>query len=91
MIRAYLDQDHKKWDLYLDDFRFAYNTAKHSVTNMTPAFLNLGRELEPRTSLLQQFEQGAEVVPSTTPGLDREIGESEEHSGLGYSEPTKLP
>lgn len=63
MIRAYLDHDHKKWDLHLDDSRFAYNTAKHSVTNMTPAFLNLERELEPRTSLLQQVEQGAEVVP----------------------------
>lgn len=47
MIVVYLERDHRNWDLRLKEFRFAYNTAHHSSFGTTPAFLNLGRDLEP--------------------------------------------
>lgn len=65
MIAAYVDQDHKTWDAHVEDFRFAYNTARHAATKMTPAFLNLGRELEPRTSLRREIEGEVEIEPAS--------------------------
>lgn len=43
MMIAYLEQDHRDWDLHLTEFRFAFNTASHSSITLSPAFLNLGR------------------------------------------------
>lgn len=65
MIMAYVGQDHRKWDSHLEDFRFAYNTSKHASTKMTPAFLNLGRELEPLSSLRREKEEITLVEAST--------------------------
>ena len=42
MIIGYLNQDHREWDVHLRDFRFAYNSAVHSATKFSPAFLNFG-------------------------------------------------
>ncbi|KAL6421182.1 hypothetical protein ACFW04_013735 [Cataglyphis niger] len=44
MITAFIEQDHRDWDLHLAEFRFAYNSAYHTSLQATPAFLNLGRE-----------------------------------------------
>lgn len=46
MIVAYLKQDHREWDRYLDDFRFAYNSAHHTSFSASSAFLNFEKELE---------------------------------------------
>lgn len=47
MIRLYLQEDQKYWDLYLSDFRYAMNTNKHDSTDFTPSYLNMGREPDP--------------------------------------------
>lgn len=47
MIVAFVEKDHREWDLHLADFRFAYNTAYHTSLGTSPAILNLGRELVP--------------------------------------------
>ena len=54
MVVAFLGRDHREWDAHLRDFRFAYNTAHHSSVGTSPAFLNLGRELEPARSLRRE-------------------------------------
>lgn len=36
MIIAFLDRDHREWDVHLNDFRFAYNTAHHSSIGASP-------------------------------------------------------
>ncbi|XP_020298054.1 protein 5NUC-like [Pseudomyrmex gracilis] len=67
MIIAFLDRDHREWDLHLRDFCFAYNTALHTSTGASPAFLNLGRELLPIRSLrnrLANVEEVAEQPPA---------------------------
>ena len=37
---AFLDSYHRRWDEHLSGFRCAINTAEHSSTKMSPAFLN---------------------------------------------------
>ena len=44
MIISFLGQDHRDWDLYVYEFRFAYNTASHSSSKLSPTFLNFGRD-----------------------------------------------
>lgn len=63
MIIAFLDRDHREWDVHLNDFRFAYNTAHHSSIGASPAFLNLGGELEPTHSLHRRCRDVTEVEP----------------------------
>ena len=48
MIRSFIGQDHRDWDVHINDFRFAYNSSLHSTNKTTPAYLNLGKELLPR-------------------------------------------
>ena len=43
MLAAYVEDNHKNWDKYLPEFRFALNTAVHESTGVTPAEINLGR------------------------------------------------
>lgn len=69
MIIAFIEKDHREWDEHLADFRFAYNTACHLSLGVSPAFLNLGRELEPVHSMsrrgVTEIEQGDTVKWAT--------------------------
>lgn len=62
MIRAFLDADHREWDVHLSAFRFAFNTAHHSSLQATPAFANFGREPEPAISFKRDCEGAPEIV-----------------------------
>lgn len=44
-IRAYLDQDHRDWDLYLPEIECALRTSVHSATGVTPYFALFGQEM----------------------------------------------
>src|SRR5436190_13584418 len=61
MIVSYIDRDHREWDKYISDFRFAYNTAVHSSIGTSPAFLNLGRELMPKGRLRDRGNEMTQV------------------------------
>jgi hypothetical protein len=43
MIRVYLENFQRDWDLMLPFFEMAYNTEKNTVTKYTPYFLHFGR------------------------------------------------
>lgn len=47
MIRQYIDKKKPDWDCHLLELQFAYNTAKHTATGYTPAYLTTGREFIP--------------------------------------------
>ncbi|XP_076660579.1 uncharacterized protein LOC143363937 [Halictus rubicundus] len=47
MIGQYSGQQQRTWDRYCPEIAFAYNTAQHSVTGYSPAYLNSGREFIP--------------------------------------------
>ena len=66
MIIAFIEKDHREWDMHLADLRFAYNTAFHSSLGTSPAFLNLGRELLPKELLRERDKDVTEVVPTDT-------------------------
>lgn len=41
-IRAYLDEDHRDWDMYLSEIECALRTSVHSATGFTPFFALFG-------------------------------------------------
>lgn len=45
MVASYVGQNHREWDKWIAEFRFAINTARHESTDRTPAELVLGRQL----------------------------------------------
>nr|XP_012222819.1 PREDICTED: uncharacterized protein LOC105672455 [Linepithema humile] len=61
MVISFIEKDHREWDEHLSEFRFAYNTAFHSSLWTSPAFLNLGKELEPVQSLKRRDNKVTEI------------------------------
>ena len=58
MIISFLEQDqHRDWDKHVYDFRFAFNSASHSSTGLSPAFLNFGRDPISLNSFKFQIEK----------------------------------
>lgn len=48
ILKMYLGRDHRNWDTHLREAVYAYNTVPHSsLGNISPAYLNFGRELRP--------------------------------------------
>ncbi|XP_011859954.1 PREDICTED: uncharacterized protein LOC105557348 [Vollenhovia emeryi] len=66
VITAFLERDHREWDLHLAEFRFAYNSAYHTSLRTTPAFLNFGREPDP-VRLTDPAEAAATAVELSNP------------------------
>ena len=55
MIASFLkDKSHQRWDDWIPELQFAYNTSKHEATGFTPAQLNFGRELMTPGTLLAE-------------------------------------
>lgn len=46
MIATYVEQNHRTWDQWIYEFRFALNTAWHESTDYSPAEVALGRQLK---------------------------------------------
>lgn len=45
MMRAYVADDHRTWDVHVAEFSFALNSARHETTGVAPSQLMLGRQL----------------------------------------------
>jgi transposase InsO family protein len=45
-IRCYLGEDQRHWDRHLKQITYALNTSISSVTQLTPHFINFGKELK---------------------------------------------
>ena len=68
MINSFLADDHRDWDLHLNELRFALNSAVHSSLEVSPAFLNLGRNPFPSTLLWNHMEN---PIPTSPPDLNK--------------------
>ena len=55
-IIAFIEEKHNKWDKYIHELMFAYNTMVHESTGMTSAFMNYGRNPTPPKSLKRREE-----------------------------------
>ncbi len=64
MISAYVDNNHRKWDQYLPELRFAVNSAVQETIGMTPAELHLGRKLQ---SPMDKVLHGKNLTPDCIP------------------------
>jgi len=54
MIVSYVEDQHRQWDKWLAEFRYAINSAWHESTGFTPAEVALGWKLkEPMERALQ--------------------------------------
>ena len=53
MMRAYVEDDHRTWDIHIAEFAFALNTAKHETTGVEPSMLMLKRQI--RTPLTNRL------------------------------------
>ncbi|XP_011169527.1 uncharacterized protein LOC105202642 [Solenopsis invicta] len=60
MITAFVERDQREWDVHINEFRFAYNSAHHTSLQTTPAFLNYGREPLP-VGLHREKDVGVEI------------------------------
>ena len=65
MISSFVKENHREWDVHLPKFRFAVNSAVHSCTKVSPAFLNFGREPRMPESTLSHTTE-VEIVPNPT-------------------------
>ena len=45
MLQAYVNDNHSTWDVHLQEFALAMRVHVHETTKVTPALLNLGREI----------------------------------------------
>ena len=61
MMSIFVKGDHRNWDIYLQEFAHAINTTVHSSTQLTPAFLNFGRNPRPAQKLRQQLDKDDHV------------------------------
>ncbi|XP_011858097.1 PREDICTED: uncharacterized protein LOC105555680 [Vollenhovia emeryi] len=53
MIAQTIEKSQKRWDRFIPEIAYAYNTAHCESTGYTPAYLNFGRELRPSGSVGQ--------------------------------------
>ena len=56
MIISFIKETQRKWDVHLNDFRFAFNTAYHSSLKTSPSFLNFCRDPLPQGTLHEKLE-----------------------------------
>lgn len=70
-----MDKNHKNWDELLEDIQFAINTSKYSTTKHTPAFLSLGRELQPLHTLRKDIHDEGNLSTQHTDEWAKRMGE----------------
>ena len=68
MIATFLKKDQRTWDLHLAEFAFAINTSVQASTQLTPAFLNFGKNPRQARTLKQcsEINQTFELIDSVT-------------------------
>lgn len=59
-IAQYCENVHENWDQYLNELTFAFNSVPHTSTGFSPAYLNLGREIDLPSKTMQDPVEGSE-------------------------------
>ncbi|KAL1259570.1 hypothetical protein QQF64_010147 [Cirrhinus molitorella] len=70
MIASYVGDQHKHWDKWLSEFRFAINSAWHESTGFSPAEIALGRKL--KGPMERAFQQNPNPDCPVYPTLERQ-------------------
>lgn len=79
IIRQFCENDHRKWDHYIAEIVFAWNTARNSTTGFSPAYLNFGREIpQPKSLKWERFDSNdpcAITVPDHVERLEAALNQ----------------
>ncbi|CAB0040754.1 unnamed protein product [Trichogramma brassicae] len=62
MMISYIEENVKTWDEHIYELTFAFNTAVHGSTGVSPAFLNLGRNPEIGHSVRRKEAEAALIA-----------------------------
>ncbi len=71
MMASYVEEQHRRWDQWLPEFRFAINTAWQESTGHSPAQIALGRNLKGPVERAIQFHKTPDPNSPIYPALDR--------------------
>ena len=88
MINSFLADDHRDWDLHLNELRFALNSAVHSL-GVSPAFLNLGRNPVPSTLLRNYLENQIALHDLVRRHMDKAVARQVRHYNKNRREAPK--
>ncbi|XP_038063162.1 uncharacterized protein LOC119733869 [Patiria miniata] len=67
MMRAFVGDDHRSWDIHTAEFAFELNTAKHETTGVEPSVLMLGQKIcTPMTNSLPSPAHHVNHTPAET-------------------------
>ena len=78
-LRAFIGPAQTDWDLALPGVEFAYNTAPHSATHMSPFFLNYGHEPSMPTSFLFSTHPNHPAVTDFVKQLQNDAAAARQH------------
>ncbi len=68
LMASNVEENHKKWDVYLPEFRFALNSAVQETIGLTPAELHIGRKLWKEIVLwIEYFRQILQFIQTLLP------------------------
>ena len=70
MMSSYLGKVHDTWDEYLPEFVHAMNSAVHEATGFSPSYLNLGREVQLQSVIIERQDE-----PDIQPVVPKEWAE----------------
>lgn len=62
-LRAFVEKDHRHWDVNIPKIQLALRTAVHAVTGYTPYYLNFGREYVGSGDDYHQLKSSCKVTP----------------------------
>ncbi|CAB0043876.1 unnamed protein product [Trichogramma brassicae] len=66
MMSIYVENNHKLWDVYLNEFAFAINTIPNSSTKYSPAYLNFGRNPRMIVALRNELDSPSHTLTTLT-------------------------
>lgn len=75
MLCCYVGDNHRTWDKELQQIACAIRTAKHESTQLTPCFINFGREMSIFGSNPEEIDETTEISLNRTENLQKR-GES---------------
>lgn len=75
MISSYVQDNHRQWDRWISEFRYAINTAWQEITGLTPAEIALGRKLKGPMERLVRTSPKPDHVAYGTVERQRELFE----------------
>lgn len=86
MLRSYIKDDQRKWDIHFAKFACAIRTARHEVTGFTSYHQNFGRDFKASGTLFGKTKTtlNIEAGPRQPVALNTKFGQVEQKLNQAY-------